>query len=202
MIPFFPVVHNSGILIIDNNDSFTFNLVQLVEEWGEAPCQVVGSQNLNPELVQSFQKVLISPGPGLPADFPRMGEVIRRFGQVKDILGVCLGHEAIVLEFGGTLIHLPSVKHGVTSSLQIMDPDEELFRGVECGSPVGLYHSWVVNAETLPDCLEVTAQSEDCTILAIRHRKFRVRGVQFHPESFMTPAGKRILENWLEGGRR
>ncbi|NQV03367.1 MAG: aminodeoxychorismate/anthranilate synthase component II [Bacteroidia bacterium] len=189
--------YKSRILIIDNNDSFTFNLVQLVEECGVTLYQVAASDQLDTNIVSRFDKVLISPGPGLPADFPRMCEVIRRFGAEKDILGVCLGLQAIAVEFGGSLINLPRVNHGVTTSLQIVARDELLFQGVSDGSLVGLYHSWAVDPGTLPDCLEVTAVSKKHTILALRHKYFKIKGVQFHPESFMTPAGKKMIENWL-----
>lgn len=191
------MVHKTRILIIDNNDSFTFNLVQLVEMCSINSYEVAASNQLDPGVVSRFDKVLISPGPGLPTDFPRMCEVIRRFGSKKDILGVCLGHQAIAIVFGGTLVNLPRVKHGFTTKLQIKTRDDQLFRGVSDESQVGLYHSWVVDPGTLPDCLEITAVSEEQTILALRHRHYRIRGVQFHPESFMTPAGKKIIENWL-----
>ncbi|MBL7139069.1 MAG: aminodeoxychorismate/anthranilate synthase component II [Bacteroidales bacterium] len=191
------MAHKTRILIIDNNDSFTFNLVQLVEECGIQSYEVAASNRLDPGVVNQFDKVLISPGPGLPTDFPGMCEVIRRFGAEKDILGVCLGHQAIAIEYGGSLIHLPGVKHGTTTRLQIKARDEQLFNRVNNGSQVGLYHSWAVDPATFPDCLEITAISEEQTILALRHKHFRVRGVQFHPESFMTPVGKKILENWI-----
>jgi anthranilate synthase component 2 len=188
---------NVRILILDNNDSFTFNLVQLVEECGITSYDVVVSDRLNPIITSGYDKVLISPGPGLPDDFPRMGEVISQYGATKDILGICLGHQAIAIAFGGSLVHLPDVKHGMTTRLKILVPDRKLFNGVRQGSRVGLYHSWTVDPKTLPDCLELTAISEQGDILAIRHKHFRIRGLQFHPESFMTPSGKQILTNWL-----
>lgn len=200
MIPFFPVLHNPRILIIDNDDSFTFNLVQLVREWGKAEYTVIRSKELDPDIAGGFGKVLISPGPGLPSDFPGMIEVIRIFGERTDILGICLGHQAIALEYGGTLINLPVVRHGTVCRLKILKSDESLFKNVKSGSPVGLYHSWSVDPETLPDCLEITAISDDETILAIRHIRFKIKGLQFHPESFMTLSGKQMIHNWLEGG--
>ena len=197
MLPNFQMASNTRILIIDNNDSFTFNLLQLVEEGGGNSCDVVGSDNIDPGFVSGYDKLLISPGPGLPADFPGMCEVIRRFGATKDILGICLGHQAIAVEFGGKLVNMPWVKHGMTTRLQILVNDEILFDGVDERSPVGLYHSWTIDPETLPDCLEVTAVSEEGSILGIRHKHFYVRGFQFHPESYMTPAGKQMIQNWL-----
>ena len=162
--------------------------------------EVVGSDRVNQEIACGFDKILISPGPGIPTDFPRMCEVIRRYGADKDILGICLGHQAIAIEYGGRLKHMPGVKHGVTTSLQIVANDRNLFEGINDGCLVGLYHSWTIDPETLPGCLEVTAVSKEMNILAIRHKHFQVRGLQFHPESFMTPAGKQILDNWMKGG--
>ncbi|MBE0647716.1 MAG: aminodeoxychorismate/anthranilate synthase component II [Bacteroidales bacterium] len=190
---------NSRILIIDNNDSFTFNLFQLVEEGGGWSCEVVRSDILDPEIVSGFDKILISPGPGLPDDFPRMCRVIGQFGPEKDILGICLGHQAIAMQYGGTLVNMTQVKHGVTTTLNLRNLDHRLFEGVEEGSRVGLYHSWTVDPNTLPDCLEITAVGDDGSILALRHKSFSVRGVQFHPESFMTPAGRMMITNWLAG---
>lgn len=189
------------ILIIDNNDSFTFNLVQLIGESGTSSYEVVGAESFDPEIVAGFKKILISPGPGLPSDFPRMCEVIHRYGPSKEILGICLGHQAIALEYGGSLLKMSRVKHGVTTGLLKVSNDESLFDGIPSGSTVGLYHSWTVDPETLPDCLEITAVSRDQAILAIRHKKYTVRGLQFHPESFMTPTGKKIIGNWLSTAR-
>ena len=188
---------NTRILIIDNNDSFTFNLLQLVEESGGQSCEVVGEDSLVPGIVYGADKVLISPGPGLPTDYPRMCEVIRKFGSSKDILGICLGHQTIAMEYGGTLVNMQEVKHGVTTSLQFGTHDPRLFAGVVEGSRVGLYHSWTVDPATIPDCIEVTAVGSDGAILAFRHKIFRVRGVQFHPESFMTSTGRIMIKNWI-----
>lgn len=185
------------ILIVDNNDSFTFNLVQLVEESGFTSVEVIGSDLLDPGVVSGFDKVLLSPGPGLPTDFPRMCEVIRHYGPNKNILGICLGHQAIAVGYGGTLINMARVKHGLTAKLHFRVTDNLLFNGVLEGSLVGLYHSWTVDPKTLPDCLEITAVSEQETVLAIRHKTFNIRGLQFHPESFMSPSGKIMINNWL-----
>lgn len=185
------------ILILDNNDSFTFNLVQLIEEAGISSYDVVESSSLDPGIVPRYDKVLISPGPGLPSDFPAMCKVIRDFGAEKDMLGICLGHQAIAEVFGASLLNLPHVKHGVTTKLKILIREEGLFDGIPDASEVGLYHSWTVNPASLPDCLEVTGVGDEQRILAIRHKSFKLRGVQFHPESFMTQAGKKMIENWL-----
>ena len=197
MIPKFQMASNTRILIIDNNDSFTYNLLQLAEECGGLSCEVVGEDSLDPWVVSDIDKVLISPGPGLPTDYPRMCEVIRRFGSSKDILGICLGHQAIAMEYGASLLHMSNVKHGITSQLHFREDDKRLFAGVPESSLVGLYHSWCVDSSTLPGCLDVTAVADDGLILAIRHKKFKVRGVQFHPESFMTPTGRIMIKNWI-----
>ena len=191
------MAHKSNLLIIDNFDSFTFNLVQLVEECGIQAYAVIRSDQLDPELVNRFTHILISPGPGLPADFPGMCDVIRRFGSTKRILGICLGHQAIAEVYGGKLVNLKEVNHGVTTGMKILQTDEKLFDGVPDGEHVGLYHSWVVDPVNLPGCLEITATSEEGNVLALRHNEHDVRGVQFHPESMMTNAGKRIMSNWL-----
>lgn len=198
MIPNFQMASNTRVLIIDNNDSFTFNLVQLVEESGLASVEVIPSEELDLEAIAGFEKILISPGPGLPSDFPRLMQAIERYGPEKDFLGICLGHQAIAVKYGGTLINLPTVNHGVTAGLHLIHRDLRLFHGVEEGSRVGLYHSWTVDPASLPASLEVTAISETGAVLAIRHKAFHLRGVQFHPESFMTPAGRQIIQNWLK----
>ncbi|MFC2101380.1 anthranilate synthase component II [Bacteroidota bacterium] len=197
MIPKFQMSANIRILIIDNNDSFTFNLLQLVEEAGGTSCDVIGSENLDPGVVSGYDKVLISPGPGLPSEFPRMCEVIREYSSEKDILGICLGHQAIAVDLGGSLVNMTQVKHGVTSKLHFKKEDKRLFAGIGEGEVVGLYHSWSVDPSTLPDCFEVTAVGDEGAILAIRHKTFQLRGVQFHPESFMTTLGKTMIRNWL-----
>jgi len=191
------MVHKSRLLIVDNFDSFTFNLVQLVAECGIDNYDVVRSDCISKEHVEPYSSILISPGPGLPSDFPKMCDVICREGDSVPVLGICLGHQAIAEVYGGRLKRLQRVNHGVTTGLRIIAADEIIFQGISTGEPVGLYHSWVVDNDSLPGCLEVTAESDDGNILAIRHRDYDVRGIQFHPESIMTPVGKRIIENWL-----
>ncbi|MBL6950103.1 MAG: gamma-glutamyl-gamma-aminobutyrate hydrolase family protein [Bacteroidales bacterium] len=192
------MAHKSSLLIIDNFDSFTFNLVQLVEESEVHDYEIVRSDQLDTEQINQFTSILISPGPGLPADFPDMCHVIRQFGPTKRILGICLGHQAIAEVYGGRLINLREVNHGVTTKMKIVQSDEKLFDGVSDGESVGLYHSWVVDPSDLPGCLDVTAVSEEGNILALRHKEYDVWGLQFHPESIMTKAGKRIMNNWLK----
>ncbi|MBN1199165.1 MAG: aminodeoxychorismate/anthranilate synthase component II [Bacteroidales bacterium] len=197
MLPKFTMADKERILVIDNNDSFTFNLVQLIVENCRIPYEILRSEELKPNVTHRYSHVLISPGPGLPTDFPQMCEVIRLFGQEKDILGICLGHQAVAAVFGGTLVNMPDVKHGVSTTMHFLNDDDRLFSGVPDGSQVGLYHSWTIDRMTLPDCLEVTAEDDEGKILAMRHKTFNVRGLQFHPESFLTPVGSVILKNWL-----
>ena len=188
----------SKLLIIDNFDSFTFNLVQLVEEVGIEDYEIARYNQLDLDYISQFTNILISPGPGLPADFPALHDIIRKFSTTKRILGICLGHEAIAEVFGGRLINLERVNHGVTTGMKILQEDEWLFDGISDGERVGLYHSWVIDPESFPECMDITALSEDGNILALRHKEYDVRGIQFHPESIMTKAGKKVMKNWLQ----
>jgi len=189
---------NGRLLIIDNFDSFTWNLVRMVEEEGAAGIEVVREDMLDPDRCAAFDKILVSPGPGLPSGFPRMMEVIRRYAPTRSILGVCLGHQAIVQVFGGNLSRLQEVHHGVTAEMQILDGGDPLFSKLPSLFTVGLYHSWAADPGSLPSSLKATGISADGLILAVRHESYAVRGVQFHPESIMTPAGRQLLKNWLD----
>lgn len=185
------------ILIIDNYDSFTYNLAQLVHKSGLCSFEVIKNDSILIEQVERYDKILLSPGPGLPADNPIMFEIIRRYVESKPILGVCLGHQAIAETFGGKLKNLNSVLHGVTKKVSIHDERDYLFYKLEKEIEVGLYHSWVVDEIHFPNCLTVTAATDDGLIMAISHKEFDVKGIQFHPESIMTPYGKNIIENWI-----
>lgn len=190
----------NNILIIDNYDSFTFNLVQLIEQFERCEWKVVKNDECALEEVAGYDKVLFTPGPGLPSDAPIMHQVLEAFGEEKSILGVCLGHQAIAEYYGATLFNFEKVVHGIVKPTEILQPDDVLFRGLPNTIEVGLYHSWAVaEEENFPDCLEVTARSDDGVIMALSHRTFDVKGVQFHPESIMTKWGKEILWNWLGG---
>ena len=183
------------IAIIDNYDSFTYNLVHLVKALG-AQTTVLRNDRFDPEDLAPFDKLLLSPGPGIPSEAGRMPEVIRRYAAEKPILGVCLGEQAIGEAFGGTLINLDEVFHGVQTPCR-RTADDYLFDGLPDVFPVGRYHSWVVDAASLPDCLECTAVSGEGLVMALRHRSLDLRGVQFHPESILTPDGEKIISNWL-----
>ena len=186
------------LLIIDNYDSFTHNLVQMIEELGMSNYQVITHDQVNINEVDKFNKILITPGPGLPEDHPMLEKVIRQYSSTKSILGVCLGHQAIAKAFGGELFKQYNVSHGITKKIVIKDLSDYLFTNVHAEVDVGLYHSWAVSESNFPNALKVIAVSEDGVIMALSHRQNDVKGVQFHPESIMTPVGSQILRNWLE----
>ena len=181
--------------MIDNYDSFTYNLVHLVKELG-ADIRVFRNDRFAPEELEAFDKIMLSPGPGIPAEAGLMPEVILRYAGSKPMLGICLGEQAIGEAFGGTLVNLEEVFHGVQTPCRLV-ADDYLFEGLPEEIPVGRYHSWVVDAATLPGCLECTAVSPEGQVMALRHRSLDLRGLQFHPESVLTPEGARIISNWL-----
>ena len=184
------------ILVIDNYDSFTYNLVHYLEDLN---CEVTVYRNDEfdiDELVH-FDKILLSPGPGIPDEAGLLKEVIRKYAPTKSILGVCLGQQAIGEVFGGTLSNLDKVYHGVATLIKTSVNDEILFEGLGNEFEVGRYHSWVVDAN-LPEVLEATSFDENGQVMSLRHKTLDVKGVQFHPESVLTPNGKKILENWVK----
>lgn len=184
------------ILVIDNYDSFTYNLVHYLEDLN---CEVTVYRNdeFDIEEIKNFDKILLSPGPGIPDEAGLLKEVIKTYAATKSILGICLGQQAIGEVFGGNLINLEKVYHGVTSKIDIVVNDENIFDGLPKEIEVGRYHSWVVNTTNFPEVLEVTATDKNGQIMSLRHKTFDVRGVQFHPESILTPDGKQILKNWV-----
>ncbi len=185
------------ILILDNYDSFTYNLYHLVKELGTEKIEVHRNDRITLEEIERFDKIILSPGPGIPEEAGLLLPVITRYAPTKRILGVCLGHQAISQVFGAGLINLSEVYHGVQTPIRITEEDY-LFNGLEKEIRVGRYHSWVVDPVNLPAQLEVTASSKEGQIMAVRHKEYDVRGIQFHPESVLTPAGRTILHNWLE----
>lgn len=184
------------IVIIDNYDSFTFNLYHLVREVG-ADVTVLRNDCFRIEELAGYDKIILSPGPGIPEEAGLLLDVIRHYAGKKPILGVCLGHQAIGEVFGGKLTNLAEVFHGVQTPCRLTNKDY-LFDGISEEFPVGRYHSWVVDSEGLPSCLEVTATSPEGQIMALRHRDFDIHGIQFHPESVLTPEGRTIMENFLK----
>lgn len=188
------------ILVFDNYDSFTFNLVHLVKQLTSDEVIVVRNDQLNMADAEQFDKIILSPGPGIPEEAGSLLDVIRTYAPTKSILGVCLGHQAIGQVFGAALTNLPKVFHGVATPIEIIaEPNRknDWFRGMTSPVMVGRYHSWVVSDQQLPDCLEITARDEHQYIMALRHREFDVQGVQFHPESILTPGGLEMMKNWL-----
>ena len=187
------------ILVIDNYDSFTYNLVHILRELGYGDSmEVHRNDKISIDEVQHFDFILLSPGPGLPKDAGIMPEVIRRYGSKKNILGVCLGHQGIAETYGGELFNLPVVFHGVATKAILTNEPDEFFEGIPEEFTVCRYHSWAVISKSLPADLVVTALDEEGNVMAIRHRTHRVRGVQFHPESIMTEHGKKMIRNWIE----
>ena len=185
------------IAVIDNYDSFTYNLVHLVRSLN-VEVDVVRNDKFKIEDLSCYDKILLSPGPGIPSEAGLLLNVIKAYAGKKPLLGVCLGHQAIAEVFGGTLRNLQNVYHGVATPCRVV-ADDILFNGLPKEFEVGRYHSWVVDRSTLPSCLEVTSESPDGEIMSLRHRELDVRGVQFHPESVLTPVGKQIISNWING---
>jgi anthranilate synthase component 2 len=184
------------VLVIDNYDSFVYNLVHYIEEF-DVDVDVVRNQNIDFDTIDQYDKILLSPGPGIPDEAGKLKEVIEKFHQTKPILGVCLGQQAIMEVFGGTLENLKEVYHGIATSIDISVQDEVLYKDLPSKIDVGRYHSWVV-AKELPEVLEATSYDEHGNIMSIRHKNYDVKAVQYHPESVLTPQGKRIIRNWLE----
>ena len=184
------------IAVIDNYDSFTYNLVHYLEDLN---CEVTVFRNdeFDMEELKKFNKILLSPGPGIPDEAGLLKEVIKTYASTKSILGVCLGQQAIGEVFGGSLTNLEKVYHGVATKVTILVEDEILFKGLSKQIEVGRYHSWVINPDDFPEVLEITSIDENGQIMSLRHKTYNVRGVQYHPESVLTPDGKQILKNWL-----
>jgi anthranilate synthase component II len=184
------------ILVLDNYDSFTYNLVHIIRELGHHP-DIFRNDKIRLEEVDKYDKILLSPGPGIPEEAGIMKEVIKTYSPTKSILGVCLGHQGIAEAFGAKLFNIPNVLHGVTSKVRITNKEERLFKALPEQFEVCHYHSWAVVPQSVPTDITVTATNPDGLVMAIAHKKFDVRGVQFHPESIMTEHGKKIVENWL-----
>ncbi len=183
-------------VIIDNYDSFTFNLAHLLKELG-AEVDVVRNDQFELPTLEQYDKIVLSPGPGIPSEAGLLLDVIRTYAGRKPMLGVCLGHQAIGEVFGAKLENLSEVYHGISTDCEHFSNDP-IFNDVPTHFEVGRYHSWVVSKKGFPDCLEVTAASPDGNIMALRHKRYPIHGIQFHPESVLTPLGKQIVKNWLD----
>jgi anthranilate synthase component 2 len=185
------------ILVLDNYDSFTYNLVYLLRKLGLGDAlDVRRNDAFLLEEVERYDKILLSPGPGIPSEAGLMPELLQRYAPTKSILGICLGHQALAEAFGGTLLNLAEVQHGVASTVTVQS--DRLFEGLPGSFRVGRYHSWVVDEQSLPQELEVIARTEDQQIMALRHRHFDLRGLQFHPESILTEHGSQLIQNWIQ----
>lgn len=194
------------ILVFDNYDSFTYNLVHLIKKISGATVDVYRNDEIPLEKIAEYDKIVLSPGPGLPSEAGLLLSLIKTYAPSKSILGVCLGHQAIGEAFGGKLVNLSTVYHGVATPMQRIISKEnkstakgDLFEGLPETMEVGRYHSWVVDEKSFPEELEVTAVDDNGLIMALKHKVYDVQGVQFHPESVLTPQGEAILRNWLNG---
>ncbi|TDI70779.1 MAG: aminodeoxychorismate/anthranilate synthase component II [Bacteroidetes bacterium] len=187
------------ILVFDNYDSFTYNLVHILRELGySSEVEVYRNDKITLDDVEQYDKILLSPGPGIPSEAGIMLDLIERFGPTKSILGVCLGHQGIAEIYGASLYNMKEVLHGIASGIRILDEDEVVFRGVPKEIEVGRYHSWSVIPGTVNGDLKITACDHEQEIMAIRHNQYDVVGLQFHPESVLTVNGKQMIRNWVE----
>ena len=182
-------------IIIDNYDSFTYNLVHLLRELG-ADVIVKHNDDISLEEIDNYDRIVLSPGPGIPSEAGLMPNIIKHYAKTKPILGVCLGHQAIAEIFGGKIEKLPKVFHGIETVIEV-DNQSKLFKNLPTQMSVGRYHSWIVSNNSFPKELKVIAKTSDGIIMALRHRVYNVYGIQFHPESVLTPLGKDIVKNWL-----
>lgn len=184
------------VVLIDNYDSFTYNLYHLLREL-KVDVTVYRNDQFDLKDLASFDKIMLSPGPGIPTEAGLLMQVIKEYAGKKPILGICLGEQAIGESFGGTLVNLSDVFHGVQTPAHIVS-DDYIFEGLSKDILVGRYHSWVVDADSMPACLEITATSDEGQVMALRHKDLDIRGIQFHPESVLTPEGKTMIKNWVE----
>lgn len=186
------------ILVLDNYDSFTYNLVQMIEEIVEHKIDVFRNDQISLDEVEKYDKIILSPGPGIPVESGILMDLIKRFAPTKSIFGVCMGLQAIAESFGGKLINLSEVFHGVATEVKIINFDTQIFKNFPETFEAGRYHSWAVSLEQFPEELEITATDNDGKIMALQHKTYDLQAVQFHPESILTPMGRQILENFLK----
>lgn len=186
------------ILVLDNYDSFTYNLVQYVEEILDKEVDVFRNDEISLAAVDEYDTIILSPGPGLPEDAGIMIDLIKRYASEKNILGICLGHQAIGQAFGASLYNLPKVYHGVKTEIYLTEPKDSIFENIDKTLEVGRYHSWVIQSDTLPQDFLITSKDADNEIMSISHKTYNLKGLQFHPESILTEEGRRILFNFLK----
>ncbi|MDP2385586.1 MAG: aminodeoxychorismate/anthranilate synthase component II [Bacteroidota bacterium] len=185
------------ILLIDNYDSFTYNLVHLMKSVSSFEIDVIRNDKISLQEVNAYGKILISPGPGIPSEAGIIKDVIKHYASIKSILGICLGHQAIAEVFGGKLSNLEKVFHGVATPINLSDERDEIFKGIPDSFSVGRYHSWQADRETFSAELKITAEDKDGIIMALAHKQYDVKGLQFHPESILTEFGKEMMFNWI-----
>jgi len=185
------------ILVLDNYDSFTYNLVYILRELNDH-VEIHRNDKITLEEVAQFDKILLSPGPGIPSEAGIMQDLIRYYAPTKSIMGVCLGHQGIGEVFGASLNNMADVLHGISNKAIVTDTTEKLFEGLPASFQVGRYHSWTVVKDTVPDTMTITAIDEQDQVMALTHKTYDVRGVQFHPESVLTEHGKQMMQNWLK----
>jgi anthranilate synthase component 2 len=196
-LPSFGGAGGGSIVVIDNYDSFTYNLVHAIKKISGLPVDVFRNDEIALEDLEQYDKMVLSPGPGIPEEAGLLLDIIRRYGPTKSMLGVCLGHQAIGEAFGGTLTNMNRVLHGIATPVTKTAISTRLFEGLPETFSVGRYHSWIVNQQDLPDCLQVTSYDDKGMIMSMKHTTFDVESVQFHPESVLTPLGEQIITNWL-----
>ena len=185
------------ILVIDNYDSFTYNLVHAIKKISGQQVDVYRNDEISLEEIEKYDKIVLSPGPGIPEEAGLLLDIIKEYAPKKSMLGVCLGHQAIGEAFGGELHNMNRVLHGIATPIKLTENKSVLFNELPETFDVGRYHSWIVKSENLPECFEVTSYDADGLIMSIRHKEYDVQGVQFHPESVLTPMGEKMIENWL-----
>lgn len=186
------------IVVIDNYDSFTYNLVHAIKKISGLPVDVFRNDEIALEELDQYDKIVLSPGPGLPVEAGLLLDIIRRYAPTKSVLGVCLGHQAIGDAFGGSLTNMNRVLHGIATPVTITENITDLYSGLPDTFQAGRYHSWIVNESDLPECLKVTAYDGKGMIMSMKHTRYDVEGVQFHPESVLTPMGEMMIANWLK----
>lgn len=189
---------SSRILVIDNYDSFTYNLVHAIKKISGLPVDVFRNDEISLEEIEKYDKIVLSPGPGIPEEAGLLLDIIKEFASKKSILGVCLGHQAIGEAFGGKLHNMNRVLHGIATPVKLTKNKSDLFNELPETFEVGRYHSWIVKNEDLPNCFDVTSFDKDGMIMSMKHKEYNLESVQFHPESVLTPLGEKMIENWLE----
>lgn len=185
------------VLVLDNYDSFTYNLVHYIEKYSKSEVQVFRNDEISLSEIEKYRNIVLSPGPGLPKDAGVLCDVIKHFYSSKNILGICLGHQAIAEVFGARLFNLTQVYHGVSNQIKIIK-QSKITEGIPDSFMAGRYHSWAVDKNNFPKCLEILMEDENGIIMALKHIKYNVIGLQFHPESIMTEYGEKLIENWLK----